>query len=83
MIQNQAETTATGAVQLTLPSFSKFDLDEFTTVGPRWKKYKKPFVSLCVALNTTDDKQKLILLLNYIGEKAYDVHDNLLTSGTE
>ena len=35
MMQNQADTTATGAVPLTLPSFPKFDLDEFTTAGPR------------------------------------------------
>ena len=82
-MQNQADITATGAVPLTLPSFPKFDLDKFTTVGTRWTKYKKRFVNLCVALNITDDKQKLALLLNYIGEEAYDTYDNLLNSGTE
>ena len=44
MMQNQADTTATEAVQLTLQSFPKFDLDEFTTAEPRWTKYKKRFV---------------------------------------
>ena len=83
MMQNQADTTATGAVPLTLPSFPKFDLDEFTTVGLRWTKYKKFFMNLCIALNITDDKQKLALLLNYIGEEAYDVYKNILTPGTE
>lgn len=45
MVHNQADTTATVAVPLTLPSFPKFDLNEFTTVGPRWAKYKKPVVN--------------------------------------
>ena len=82
MMQNQADTTVTGAVPLTLSSFPKFDLDEFT-VEPRWTKYKKFFVNLCVALNITDEKQKLALLLNYIGEEAYDVYNNILTPGIE
>ena len=83
MMQNQTDITATGAVPLTLPSFPKFDLDEFTTVGPRWIKYKTSFENLSVALNITFDKQKLALLLNYIGEEPYDVYDNMLTPGTE
>ena len=45
MVHNQADTTATVAVPLTLPSFPKFDLNEFTIVGPRWAKYKKPVVN--------------------------------------
>ena len=46
-------------------------------------KYKKRFVNLCAALNITDDKQKLALLLNYIGKEAYNIYDNLLNPGTE
>ena len=71
-MQNQADTTATEAVQLTLQSFPKFDLDEFTTAEPRWTKYEKRFV--CVAfLSITDDELKLALSLKYIGEESYDV----------
>ena len=43
MMQNQADATGTGAVPFTLPSFPKFDLDEFTTVeqvGKMWKSFR-------------------------------------------
>ena len=40
-------------------------------------------MNLSVTLNITYDKQKSALLLNYIGEEAYDVYDNFLTPGTE
>ena len=83
LIQNQADTTSTGAVPLTLTCIPKFDLDEFTTVGSRWTKYKNRFANLYVSLNITDNKQKLALLLRYIGEEAYNVYSNLLTPGTE
>ena len=58
MMQNQADTTATRAVPLTLPSFPKFDLDEFTTVVPRWTIYKNSFVNSLVALNITNNTKK-------------------------
>ena len=31
-----------------------------------------------IALNVTDDRQKKALLLNYIGEEAYEVYENLI-----
>ena len=40
-------------------------------------------MNLCIALNITDDKQKLALPLNYIEEEACDVYKNILTPGTE
>ena len=45
-------------------------------------KYKRKFENLVVALNVTDDRQKKALLLNYVGEEAYKVYENL-TSGAE
>ena len=45
-------------------------------------KYKRKFENLVVALNVRDDRQKKALLLNYIGEEAYKVYENL-TSGAE
>ena len=45
-------------------------------------KYKRKFENLVVALNVTDDRQKKALLLNYIGQEAYKVYENL-TSGAE
>ena len=53
-------------------------MDDYTTVSTRWEKYKKRFLNLCVALNVKEDTQKLALFLNYIGEEAYDIYDNLL-----
>ena len=66
---------------LNMPVFPPFDLDDYTTVGTRWTKYKKRFANFCVALHVTDDKQKLALLLNYVGEEAYDIYDSTLAVG--
>ena len=67
---------------LTLLSFPVFTLDDYTTISACWKKYKRRFENLVVALNVTDDRQKKALLLHYIGEEAYKVYENL-TSGAE
>ena len=67
---------------LTLPSFPVFTLDDYTTISARWKKCKRRFENLVVALNVTDDRQKKALLLNYIGEEAYEVYEHL-KSGAE
>ena len=61
---------------LTLPSFPMFTVDDYT-ISARWKKYKRRFENLVVALNVTDDRHKKSLLLNYVGEEAYDVYKNL------
>ena len=70
------------ATSLNIPNFPKFDLDDYNTISTRWEKYKKRFLNLCVALNVVEEKQKLALFLNYIGEEAYDIYDNLLVAGT-
>ena len=67
---------------LTLPSFPVFTLDGYTTISARWRKYKRRFENLVVAVNVTDDRQKKALLLNFIGEEAYEVYENLI-SGAE
>ena len=67
---------------LTLPPFPVFTLDDYRTISTRWKKYKRWFENLVVALNVTDDRQKKSLLLNDIGEEAYEVYKNL-TTGAE
>ena len=68
---------------LNIPTFPSFDLDDHTTTATRWEKYKKRFLNLCVALNVQDDKQKLALLLNYVGEELYDIYDSLLVPTTD
>ena len=36
---------------LTLPAFPPFSLDEYITISTRWKKHKKRFENLVLALN--------------------------------
>ena len=62
---------------INLPPFPKFDLDDTTTISTRWLKYKKRFANLCIALNVQDQKQKLAMLLTYVGEEVYDIFDSL------
>ena len=45
-------------VNLTLPSFRVLTLDDYTTISTRWKKYKRRFENLVIALNVTDDRKK-------------------------
>ena len=63
---------------INLPNFPTFDIAELSTVATRWKKYKKRFNILCDALTVTDDKQKLAMFLNYVGEEVYDVYENIV-----
>ena len=72
----------TSVVQnLTIPHFPKFETEEYTTISTRWEKYKRRFNNLCVAVNVIDDKQKLALLLSYIGEECNDIYESLFPSG--
>ena len=64
---------------LTLPAFPPFSLDEYSTMSTRWRKYKKRFENLVLALNVQDGAQKKALLLNYLGDEAYNVYENLST----
>ena len=43
------------------------------------EKYKKHFENLVLALNVQDGVQKKALLLNYLGDEAYDVYKKLST----
>ena len=68
---------------LHIPAFPSFSLDETTAIATRLVKCKKGFENLLIALNVTNDSQKLALLLNYVGEECYDIYDNLLIPGTQ
>ena len=63
----------------TLPAFPPFTLDEYGTISTRWRKYKKRFENLVLALNVHDGAQRKTLLLNYLGDEAYDVYESLST----
>ena len=64
---------------LMLPAFPPFSLDEYSTISTRWRKYVKRFENLVLALNVQDGAQKKALLLNYLGDEAYDVYENVST----
>ena len=68
---------------INLPNFQTFDLTEITTIGTRWKKYVKRFEILCNALAITDDKQKVSMLLSYVGEEVFDIYENILPPGEQ
>ena len=71
-------TESAAAVNVSLPAFPQFDVEEFSTVAVRWTKYKKRFENLCIALNVSNDRQKLAMLMNYAGERVNDIYDSLL-----
>ena len=59
--------------------FPPFSLDEHSTISTRWRKHKKCFENLVLALNFQDGAQKKALLLNYLGDKACNIYENLST----
>ena len=73
-----ATSTENAAVSVSLPAFPQFDVEEFSTVAVRWTKYKKRFENLCIALNVSNDKQKLAMMLTYAGERVNDIFESLL-----
>ena len=62
---------------LHLPNFPTFDLSETDTIPSKWKKYKQRFELLFTAIGVSEEQQKLAMLLTYVGDAAYEVHENL------
>lgn len=65
---------------LNLPSFPTFDTSEVTTLPTRWKKYKQRFQLLCTAIGVGEAKQKLAMLLTYMGDDSYEIFENIKPS---
>ena len=64
---------------LNLPAFPTFDLTEKNTLKMQWNKYLKRFNTLCKAIDVTNDGQKLLMLLMYIGNEMYEIYKNIIT----
>lgn len=64
---------------LNLPHFPVFDISEIETLPQRWKTYKQRFEILCTAIGVKDEKQKLSMLLTYVGEKMYEIYEQIIT----
>ena len=59
-----------------LPNFPTFDVDtDKSNCGTRWEKWVSRLENLFVGLNITDEAQKRALLLNYAGEKVFDIYE--------
>ena len=54
---------------LNLPQFPTFETDDVSSIPSRWKKYKQRFELLCTAIGVTDNKQKLAMLLTFVGDR--------------
>lgn len=64
---------------LNLPSFPAFTCSEdVSTLHSSWLRYTKRFQLLCDALVVTESKQKLSMLLTYIGDDAYEIYENIV-----
>ena len=74
-MSSSIEATTRAVSSLHIPAFPSFSLDETTTIATQWVKYKKRFENLLIALNVAKDSQKLVLLLNYVGEEY--MYDNI------
>ena len=63
---------------LNLPHIPVFDISEVDTLSQRWTTYKKRFEILCNATGVKDEKQKLSMLLTYVGEKMYEMYEQIV-----
>ena len=68
---------------LTFPALPPFSLDKHSAVSTSWRKYKKRFENLVLALHVQDGAQKKALLLNCLGNETYDVYENLSTGKSD
>ena len=67
-----------------LPQFPPFVVRAEESTATRWKKWKKRFENLIVAMDITEKKRQKALLLHYAGEEVPDVFTTLaLVEGEE
>ena len=73
---------ATGRIDLT--PMAPFDpLSDPSSLGQRWKTWKRCFETYPIALNVTDNKQKRALLLYQAGQAMQDIFDTLEETGDD
>ena len=54
-----------------------------TSIGQRWKTWKRRFETYLVAVNVTDDKQKLALLLYQAGQETQEIFETFTDTGDD
>ena len=64
---------------LHLPAFLIFNLTGKDTLKMQRRKYLKRFNTLCKAIGVTNDGQKLLILLIYIGDEIFEISKSIIT----
>ena len=65
-------------VRLDLMPIAPFDpLSDPTSIGQRWKTWKRRFEVYVTAMNITNDKQKRAVLLYQVGQATQEIFDTL------
>lgn len=54
---------------------------DVTSVGPRWKRWKRSFEYYVIGKGITDDDQKTALFMHLAGEKVQDIFEGLAEPG--
>ena len=68
--------------RIELSSLAPFDpLSDPTSLGPRWKAWRRYFEMYITALGVTDATQKRALLLYQAGQDTQDIFDTLADTG--
>ena len=68
--------------RIELSPLALFDpVSDPTSLGPRWKAWKRRFETYIAALGVTDDTQKRALLLYQAGQATQDIFDTLTDTG--
>ena len=68
--------------RIELSPLAPFDpVSDPTSLGPRWKAWKRRFETYIAALGVTDATQKRALLLYQAGQATQDIFDTLTDTG--
>lgn len=65
------------------PRIEKFQFDEITSAGLRWKTYSKRFQNMLKAFEIKKDAKKTALLLHYGGEHLFEIFNSFPAEETE
>ena len=64
------------AGRIDLTPLSVFDpISDPTSIGQRWKSWKRRFDIYVIAVNITEDKQKRAVLLYQVGQATQEIFD--------
>ena len=65
---------------LTLPTLQTFHITKAESLSNRWTKYVKRFNISCSAITVTDPKQKLPMLLTFMGKDMWNIYVSIVTN---